>query len=108
MSKMRVALKTAAAVISGCVLLGSIAPAQAGHSTGTWKYYQPGYPVVPGYPPVPFQPVPRYERGYDGYGQGYRDGYRQARPDYGYDGDRYRYYGRPRYPYYEPPRYDED
>jgi len=101
----RVALKTAIAAICGCVLLGGVVPAQAGHSTGTWKYYQP-YPVVPGYPPVPGYappPPPRYD--YDGYRRGYRDGYREARPYYGDDG----YYApAPRYPYYPGPRYDED
>jgi hypothetical protein len=93
MPNVRFTLKVAAAALCACGFIGTVAPAQAGHSTGTWKYYNP------------YAPAPDYYPDNSGYRRGYGDGYRYGRRwDYG-DGDGYRYYREPRYPYYGGPRY---
>jgi hypothetical protein len=86
MFTVKTASKFGLAALCACAFMGAAAPAIAGHSTGTWKYYSPYYaPAVP-------------------YGYGYR--YHRAYPRYGYD-DGYGYrehYGRR----YHPRDYDDE
>ncbi len=72
--------KIAVAALCAFAFMGVISTAQAGRSTGTWKYYSPYY-----------APAPDYYQGNGGYGGGYY-GYRGGRPAYRYgDVPRYRY-----------------
>ncbi len=53
---------------TGLVLLGGAAvvsatPAEAGASTGTWRYYNPGYRAYRGYPAYGYRPYRRHRGG---------------------------------------------